>query len=174
MRASTQHARSEWTPGNPSAARDWGAEDSQRWALRGWFFGSLMIWCGSLFALASQGLIEPRAIPVGMLPWPLFLGGVALPFARLLEHRAKARDRRELAGLERQRQEASLQRLEARLHEEPRNLEAALNAIRESFQAPRTTCLPWITATVGNTTRMIATRDVLFFQAGDGCTRVVT
>jgi DNA-binding LytR/AlgR family response regulator len=34
--------------------------------------------------------------------------------------------------------------------------------------------LSWITASTGNQVKFIAVEDVLFFQAGEGCTRVVT
>jgi DNA-binding LytR/AlgR family response regulator len=55
---------------------------------------------------------------------------------------------------------------------------ARLAPIREDSDAPSTSgALPrlsWITACVGNQVKLIAVEDVVFFQAGDSCTRVVT
>jgi DNA-binding LytR/AlgR family response regulator len=73
-----------------------------------------------------------------------------------------------------ERLNTTLQRLRARLHDSPRDLDTVLDTIRQGFRATRSADIPWITASLGNTIKLIATEDVLFFQAGQGCTRVVT
>jgi len=72
------------------------------------------------------------------------------------------------------RLEQTLQRLKSRLNEVPNNIRALVEDLRRDFRASRDDGIPWITATVGNTVKLIATQDVLFFQAGDKCTRVVS
>jgi DNA-binding LytR/AlgR family response regulator len=72
-----------------------------------------------------------------------------------------------------ERLEQTVQRLRARLHDGPSNLDI-LQSIRQGFRSTRSADVPWITASVGNTIKLIATEDVLFFRADEGCTRVVT
>jgi DNA-binding LytR/AlgR family response regulator len=73
-----------------------------------------------------------------------------------------------------ERLQATVQRLRARLDEAPQDTSAVLEAIRRGFRETRVADVPWITASVGNTIKLIATQDVLFFQADAGATRVVT
>lgn len=79
-----------------------------------------------------------------------------------------------LKPVTRERLEITLQRLRARLKDGPRDISTVLDTIRAGFRAARIAEVPWITASAGNTVKMIAIEDVLFFQAGDGCTRVVS
>jgi DNA-binding LytR/AlgR family response regulator len=60
-------------------------------------------------------------------------------------------------------------------------LETTLTRVRERLEqtssvgmTPSIPRLNWITASVGNTIKLIAIKDVLFFQANDSCTRVIT
>jgi DNA-binding LytR/AlgR family response regulator len=73
-----------------------------------------------------------------------------------------------------ERLDTTLQRLRARLTDTPPSIDAVLETIREGFRSTRTADVPWITASLGNTIKLIATEDVLFFRADEGCTRVVT
>lgn len=72
------------------------------------------------------------------------------------------------------RLETTLARVRSRLDEGPRDIGAVLDTIQQGFRSTRAADIPWITASVGNTIRLIATQDVLFFQAGEGATRVVS
>lgn len=73
-----------------------------------------------------------------------------------------------------ERLETTLQRLRTRMNDEPRDITPVLDAIREKLRMTRSVEIPWITASAGNTTKVIAIHDVLFFRAGDSCTRVVS
>jgi len=57
-------------------------------------------------------------------------------------------------------------------------LRARLEKARENAAGPATSPgiprLSWITASIGNQVRFIAVEDVLYFEASDSCTRVVT
>jgi DNA-binding LytR/AlgR family response regulator len=75
-----------------------------------------------------------------------------------------------------ERLDTTLQRLRTRLdvNDAPQSIDAVLDAIRQGFRAKRSAEIPWITASSGNTIKLIATEEVLFFQADAGFTRVVT
>jgi DNA-binding LytR/AlgR family response regulator len=73
-----------------------------------------------------------------------------------------------------ERLDTTVRRLRARLDDAPRNIDAVLETIRHGFRSTRSADVPWITASLGNTVKLIATEDVLFFRADEGCTRVVT
>jgi DNA-binding LytR/AlgR family response regulator len=73
-----------------------------------------------------------------------------------------------------ERLERTVQRLRTRLNDEPPDISAVLDTIRKEFRAARVSDTPWITASVGNAIKVIAIQDVLFFQADEGSTRVVT
>lgn len=73
-----------------------------------------------------------------------------------------------------ERLNATLERLRARSSEGPKDIDALLDTIRQGFRSARSADIPWITASLGNTIKLIATDDVLFFQADEGFTRVVT
>jgi DNA-binding LytR/AlgR family response regulator len=68
----------------------------------------------------------------------------------------------------------TLQRLKTRLSETPGDIRSVVEELRRDLRASRETGIPWITASVGHTIKLIASQDVLFFQAGDKCTRVVS
>jgi DNA-binding LytR/AlgR family response regulator len=73
-----------------------------------------------------------------------------------------------------QRLDTTVRRLRARLSEAPRDLDAVLDTIRQGFRSVRRADTPWITASLGDTIKLIAMEDVLFFRADAGGTRVVT
>jgi DNA-binding LytR/AlgR family response regulator len=73
-----------------------------------------------------------------------------------------------------ERLDATLERLRARLNDAPRNIEVVLDTIRQELRSARSPDIPWITASLGNSVKLIATEDVLFFRADQGRTRVVT
>jgi DNA-binding LytR/AlgR family response regulator len=66
-------------------------------------------------------------------------------------------------------------RLQARLGKQPDNIERQLNQlIRQTTGKPEREYLHWIQAQVGNSLRMISTREILFFRADEKYTRVQT
>ena len=73
-----------------------------------------------------------------------------------------------------ERLDRTLQRLRTRLSEAPKDLSTVLEAIRQGFRSTRSADIPWIIASLGNSIKLIATEDVLFFRADEGCTRVIT
>jgi DNA-binding LytR/AlgR family response regulator len=73
-----------------------------------------------------------------------------------------------------ERLDRTLQRLRTRLSETPKDIGAVLEAIRQGFRCARSADIPWITASLGSSTKLIATEDVLFFRADEGCTWVIT
>jgi DNA-binding LytR/AlgR family response regulator len=72
------------------------------------------------------------------------------------------------------RLDLTLKRLRARFSELPRDVSAVVEDIRRDLQGARGTEIPWITASMGHTVKLIAIQDVLFFQAAEKCTRVVS
>src|SRR5208283_1686989 len=67
-------------------------------------------------------------------------------------------------------------RLRARLakNEAPAHIEALLATLNEKLGAPASGYLRWIRAGSGNQVRQIAVEDVLYFEAADKYTRVIT
>ena len=66
-------------------------------------------------------------------------------------------------------------RLQARLGKQPDNIERQLSQlIRQTTGKPEREYLHWIQAQVGNSLRMISTREILFFRADEKYTRVQT
>jgi DNA-binding LytR/AlgR family response regulator len=79
-----------------------------------------------------------------------------------------------LKPVSRERLELSLQRLRERLAAgDPADMSAMLAALKAGPSRAQDR-IRWITATIGNTTRMFPIEDVLFFRAQDKYTRVVT
>jgi DNA-binding LytR/AlgR family response regulator len=73
-----------------------------------------------------------------------------------------------------ERLDRTLQRLRSRLSEAPRDTGTVLEAIRQGFRSARSADIPWITASLGNSIKLIATDDVLFFRVDNGSTWVIT
>jgi len=73
-----------------------------------------------------------------------------------------------------ERLDRTLQRLRTRLSEAPRDTGTVLEAIRQGFRSARSADIPWITASLGNSIKLIATDDVLFFRVDNGSTWVIT
>jgi DNA-binding LytR/AlgR family response regulator len=73
-----------------------------------------------------------------------------------------------------ERLEATLDRLRTRLNDTPKGIDTIIHTIQQGFRSTRSADTPWITASLGSTVKLIATEDVLFFQADEGFTRVVT
>lgn len=69
---------------------------------------------------------------------------------------------------------ATVERLRAAIARPPADLSGLLAQLAGRLQPPSTGYLAWVRAGVGETVRLIAIEDVLFFQAGDKYTRVVT
>jgi DNA-binding LytR/AlgR family response regulator len=72
-----------------------------------------------------------------------------------------------------ERLDRTLHRLRTRLTEGPKDISNVLAAIRQGIRSARSD-IPWITASLGKSIKLIATEDVLFFRADEGCTWVVT
>jgi len=72
------------------------------------------------------------------------------------------------------RLDRTLQRLRTRLSEAPRDTGTVLEAIRQGFRSARSADIPWITASLGDSIKLIATDDVLFFRVDNGSTWVIT
>jgi DNA-binding LytR/AlgR family response regulator len=76
--------------------------------------------------------------------------------------------------VEPERLERTVQRLKAALHHPPTDLNALLKQIAPHLKPPAPEHLRWIRASVGNSIRLVAVDDVLFFNSDDKYTRVVT
>jgi sensor histidine kinase YesM len=103
---------------------------------------SLFACVGGIYELATNGIIRPSAAPFGLFLWPITLVVFALPVACLWERRSEERHRRELAEVQRQRQEANLKLLVLQAQTEPHflfNTLASLRALlREDVQQAET------------------------------------
>ncbi|MBA5607279.1 response regulator transcription factor [Duganella sp. FT3S] len=77
-----------------------------------------------------------------------------------------------------ERLKTTCDRLQARLGKQPANIEQQLTALLRGQHGGKAASQPdylrWIQAVVGNSLRMISTREVLFFQADEKYTRVQT
>ncbi|MBK9605902.1 MAG: response regulator transcription factor [Betaproteobacteria bacterium] len=69
---------------------------------------------------------------------------------------------------------ATIARLRAAVAQPPADLSTLLSQLAGRLQPQASAYLSWVRAGVGDTVRLIAIEDVLFFQAGDKYTRVVT
>jgi DNA-binding LytR/AlgR family response regulator len=69
---------------------------------------------------------------------------------------------------------ATIARLRGAIARPPADLSALLAQLAGRLQPQTSEYLSWVRAGVGDTVRLIAIEDVLFFQAGDKYTRVVT
>jgi DNA-binding LytR/AlgR family response regulator len=66
-------------------------------------------------------------------------------------------------------------RLRERLHGSVPDIAAAIESLRKSVIVPQHSAyIRWITAALGNVTKLFAVEDILFFKAEEKCTRVVT
>lgn len=73
-----------------------------------------------------------------------------------------------------QRLHHTCERLRSRLNKRPADLELLLKNLMQVKEAKKPEYLRWIQASVGNSLRMISTREILFFRAEDKYTRVQT
>lgn len=73
-----------------------------------------------------------------------------------------------------ERLQRTCERLRTRLNETPDNIEQLLKNLLRNEEGKPSEYLRWIQASVGNSLRMISTREVLFFRADDKYTRVQT
>jgi len=69
---------------------------------------------------------------------------------------------------------ATIQRLRNRLASAPPDIEALLGALDQRLQSAPVERLKWISATQGDTVKLLAVDDVLFFRASEKYVRVVT
>jgi DNA-binding LytR/AlgR family response regulator len=72
------------------------------------------------------------------------------------------------------RLQRTVQRLKAALHHPPTDLNALLKQIAPHLKPPAPEHLRWIRASVGSSIRLVPVDDVLFFNADEKYTRVVT
>ena len=80
-----------------------------------------------------------------------------------------------LKPIKRERLEVAIARVRQRLRQSPPDVSSVIAALEQRLSKKSTAHeIQWITASIGNTTKMIAIGDVLFFQAQDKYTRVVT
>lgn len=79
-----------------------------------------------------------------------------------------------LKPIENARLNDTIERLRARIGQQsPPNLEALIDQLQARL-TPNTEYLNWVTANMGNTTKMISVDDILYFQADQKYTKVVT
>lgn len=76
--------------------------------------------------------------------------------------------------VEPERLQRTVQRLKVALQHPPTDLTALLKKIAPHLQPPAPAHLRWIRASVGNSVRLVAIDEVLFFNSDDKYTRVVT
>lgn len=80
-----------------------------------------------------------------------------------------------LKPIKRERLEVAIARIRERLRQSPPDVSMVIAALEQRLtKRPGGDEIQWITASIGNATKMIAISDVLFFQAQDKYTRVVT
>jgi DNA-binding LytR/AlgR family response regulator len=80
-----------------------------------------------------------------------------------------------LKPIKRERLEVAIARARERLRQTPPDVSTVIAALEQRLtKRSGGDEIQWITASIGNTTKMIAIGDVLFFQAQDKYTRVVT
>jgi DNA-binding LytR/AlgR family response regulator len=79
-----------------------------------------------------------------------------------------------LKPVEEKRLAQTVERLRARLQKKPENLEAVLARLSAALNAPAQSYLQWIQASVGANLRFIPVDDIVFIQADDKYTRVLT
>jgi DNA-binding LytR/AlgR family response regulator len=76
--------------------------------------------------------------------------------------------------VDKERLTVTAERLRARLAERPANLDALLERLSTTMNQKEPQNLRWIQASYGQTLRMIAVDEVIYFQADDKYTRVLT
>jgi sensor histidine kinase YesM len=103
---------------------------------------SFLACVGGIYELSTHRVIAPIAAAFGLFLWPILVVACALPVACLWERRTEERHRRELAEVQRQRQEANLRLLVLQAQTEPHflfNTLASLRALlREDVQQAET------------------------------------
>jgi sensor histidine kinase YesM len=95
-----------------------------------WYVGSFLTCTWVVVELRMQRLVGLPLSAFGMLLWWLVMVAFALPVALLWEHRAEDRHRREIAELQRHRQEANLKLLVLQAQIEPHFLFNTLASLR--------------------------------------------
>jgi DNA-binding LytR/AlgR family response regulator len=79
-----------------------------------------------------------------------------------------------LKPVKRERLAQSIARLKERLDATPPDVTSIIDALQQQLSGRQSGGIKWITGSLGNVTKMFAVEDVLFFQAQDKYTRVVT
>jgi sensor histidine kinase YesM len=95
-----------------------------------WFVSSFVACIVTLYQLRAHRIIGPAYATFALVLWPATAVACALPVAWLWERRADMRHRRELAEVQRQRQEASLKLLVLQAQIEPHFLFNTLASLR--------------------------------------------
>lgn len=77
--------------------------------------------------------------------------------------------------IDRKRLERTVARVQARLADPaPQSLHALIDHLKAQMEPRTDSSIRWISATAGDSVRMVSVDEVLFFQAQDKCVRVVT
>lgn len=79
-----------------------------------------------------------------------------------------------LKPVDAERLRATCERLRARLHQTPPDLERMLAQLAQHGIAKKPNYLRWVQASVGPSLRMVSTREILFFRSDEKYTRVQT
>jgi hypothetical protein len=101
-----------------------------RWIFLGWYGLSCLTWNWVIVELRMHRLIGPAGQAYGLLLWLAVMVACALPVALLWERRAEERHQREIAGLQRHRQETNLKLLVLQAQIEPHFLFNTLASLR--------------------------------------------
>lgn len=108
--------------------------ENRRWTFLVWCVVSFVLWNWAVFELAARGLIGSNTTGIALLLWPVAVAVCSLPFARAARRRVDERHRRELAGLQKQRQEANLRLLVLQAQLEPHFLFNTLASLRAALR----------------------------------------
>jgi sensor histidine kinase YesM len=96
----------------------------------GWYGFSFLTWNWAVVEFRMHRLISPASQAFGLLLWWAVMVACALLVALLLERRAEERHQREIAGLQRHRQETNLKLLVLQAQIEPHFLFNTLASLR--------------------------------------------
>ena len=125
MRSMRASAGIHRTPIRWAVIRSW-----PRLIFLAWYVASFLTWYWAVFKLRTHRLIGPAGPAFGVLLWWVVMVVLALAVALLWERRVEERHRREIAELQRHRQEANLKLLVLQAQIEPHFLFNTLASLR--------------------------------------------
>ena len=111
----------------------YGGRETRQWPRRiflGWYAVSFLTWNWAVFELRMHRLIGPGGPTFGLFLWLTLMVAFAWPVAVLWERRVEERHQRELAVLQRHRQETNLKLLVLQAQIEPHFLFNTLASLR--------------------------------------------